>query len=153
MTVTARPRAPRPGRDEADRGAVTLETVILTPALLALIGLLVVGGRVTSAQNVVEQAASEAARTASLARTGPGAAKAARTAATAALQRRGATCEQISISIDTSGFAVPAGQPATVTATVSCTVPLSDLGLPGAPGSHTVSAKAASPLDTYRGRG
>ena len=51
-----------------------------------------------------------------------------------------------------TGFAVQAGTPATVSATVSCTVPLSDLALPGLPGAHTITATFTSPLDVYRQR-
>ena len=54
-------------RDE--RGSATVETVIGVPAFLLLIGLLVLGGRIAIASQVVQAAASDAARAASLART------------------------------------------------------------------------------------
>ncbi len=58
------------------------------------------------------------------------------------------------VSVDVAGFAVPPGQPATVSADVSCTVPLSDLlpWLPGLPGAKTVKAQFSSPLDPFRAR-
>ena len=42
--------------------------------------------------------------------------------------------------------------PPRVTATVTCQVPLSDLLLPGMPGSRTLTATFTSPLDPFRGR-
>ena len=52
----------------------------------------------------------------------------------------------------TTGFATPVGTPATVSATVTCVVELSDLALPGVPGTRTVTVTVTSPLDTYRER-
>ena len=139
---------PAPG----ERGSATLELVVWAPGLLLLLGLLAAAGRITSAQGVVEQAAVDAARTASVART-PGQARsdahrtAGATGAGSALH-----CTALTVAVDTRGFAVPVGQPATVTATVTCPVRLADLALPGLPGSRTVTAQASSPLDTYRER-
>ena len=58
----------------------------------------------------------------------------------------------MTISVDTSGFGSPVGTPASVRATVTCVVNLSDLAVPGVPGTRTVSASMSSPLDTYRER-
>jgi hypothetical protein len=44
------------------------------------------------------------------------------------------------------------GQLGNVSATVICRVPLSDLVLPGTPGSRTLTATFTSPLDPFRGR-
>jgi hypothetical protein len=45
------------------------------------------------------------------------------------------------------------GQPGQVTATVTCTVRLSDLtAVPGMPGSRTLTATFVSALDPYRAR-
>jgi len=41
--------------------------------------------------------------------------------------------------------------PITVTATVSCRVELSDLGLVFLPGATTVTASSTAPVDTWRG--
>ena len=56
------------------------------------------------------------------------------------------------VALDTSGFAIRPGQSATVTATVTCPVRLSDLAVPGLPGTRTVSHTATSSLDTFRER-
>ncbi len=140
-------------RRRDDRGAVTLEFVVVAPALLALLGLLVMAGRVAIASNSVESAADEAARTASISRTASGARAAAEDGARRSLAEQGLQCSSVQVGVDTAGFAVPVGLPAQVHATVTCVVQLSDLALPGFPGSRTVTATAVSPLDTYRERG
>ncbi len=139
-------------RPDDDRGSASLEFVVLAPALLALIGLLIVGGRVAVANNSVEQAADEAARSASISRTAAGARVAALDGARRALGEQGLHCSSIGVDLDASGFAVPVGVPAQVRATVTCVVRLADVAVPGFPGSRTVTASAVSPLDTYRER-
>jgi len=71
--------------------------------------------------------------------------------ARAALRQDGLDCAPV-VVVDTSQFATPPGEPATVTATVSCTVSLSSLALPGLPGSARLQASFTSPLDIYRSR-
>jgi Flp pilus assembly protein TadG len=136
-----------------DRGSVTLEFVVLAPVLLALIGLLIMAGRVGIASNSVEAAADEAARSASISRTAAGARSAAQDGARRTLAAQDLRCSSVQVDVDTSGFAVPVGLPAQVRATVTCVVALGDLALPGFPGSRTVTATAVSPVDTYRERG
>lgn len=138
------------GRDE--RGSTTLELVVWAPGLLLLIGLLTVAGRVNSANAAVEQAAVDAARTASSARTAAAAAGLAQAGADRTLAAQGLQCTTTTVALDTSGFATPPGQSATVTATVTCPVRLSDLSIPGLPGTRTVSHTATSSLDTFRER-
>ena len=135
-----------------ERGSVSLELVILTPGLLLVIGVLIYGGRLELAKQSVQAAASQAAREASIARTQPEANSTADAAATRSLAEQGLNCVSSSVSVDTSGFASPAGTPATITAEVTCVVHLSDLAVPGLPGSRMVTATADSPLDTYRER-
>ena len=135
-----------------DRGSATLELVVLAPALLLLVGLVVFAGRITVTAGSVEQAASAAAREASLARSVSTARSAAAQAARAALAERGMKCSALAVTTNTAGFAVRVGRPATVTTTVSCTVSMADLAMPGLPGSRTLTSSAVSPLDTYRSR-
>lgn len=143
-------RARFPAR--GDRGSSSLELVVLASGFLLFVGLVIFGGRVALAGQAVIQAAEEAARTASLARTQPEAARGAAGAARATLSQQNLACTGVDVGVDTSGFARPPGVPATVAATVTCVVALSDLALPGVPGSRTVTATATSPLDTYRER-
>ena len=137
-------------RDET--GSIPLELAILTPAGLLLISVVVFAGRVAIAHQTLDGAAASAAREASISRTQPAANSAASTAVAQALTQQGLDCSSTLVSVDTTGFASPAGTPATITATVTCVVPLADLAIPGLPGSMTITGTASSPLDTYRER-
>jgi Flp pilus assembly protein TadG len=144
--VTAR-RRPR-----AEDGSAALELVVLGPVLLAMLALIIAAGRTSIAQGAVDAAARDAARQASIALSPAAADAAARSSALAALRRDGLGCKPV-ITINTSGFATPAGQPALpVSVTVSCAVPLADLSLPGLPGTITMSSVFTSPLDQFRAR-
>jgi Flp pilus assembly protein TadG len=136
---------------DAQAGDAALELIIIAPVLLAIIGLVIAAGRTSVAQGSVDAAARDAARQASIARSPADALAAARLSADDALSQDGLNCDPI-VSVDTSGFGVPVGQPAEISATVSCTVPLSDLVVPGLPGSKTLTYTFTSPLDPYRGR-
>ncbi len=141
----------RPVDWHAADGSAALELVILVPVLLGLLGLVIAAGRTSLAQGSVDAAARDAARQASIALT-PLAAKSAGTAsATEALRQDGLGCRPI-VSINLAGFRTAPGQPAMVWATVTCTVSLSSLALPGLPGSYTMQARFGSPLDIYRSR-
>ena len=139
-------------RGRRDGGSVTLELAILTPALLMLLGLVVVAGRIEVASAAVDQASAAAAREASLARTPVAARAAATRTATANLAAQNLHCTDVRVTVDTAGFAVPVGTPAQVTARVTCTLSTGDLSVPGMPGTRTISASSQSSLDTYRGR-
>ncbi len=135
----------------ADDGNAALELVILAPVLLGLLGLVIAAGRATIAQGSVDAAARDAARQASISLTPAVAQGAGQASARAALQQDGLDCAPV-VVVDTSQFATPPGEPAMVTATVSCTVSLSSLALPGLPGSARLQASFTSPLDIYRSR-
>lgn len=136
------------GRDE---GNAALELVVLAPVLLFVLGLVVAAGRTSIAQGSVDAAARDAARQASISLTPEAAQAAALSSAKSALGRDGLDCNPV-VTVNTAQFSVPVGQPATVTATVSCQVPLSDLLVPGLPGSRTLSFTFTSPLDPFRER-
>jgi Flp pilus assembly protein TadG len=125
---------------------------VLAPALLALLGLVIVAGRVSAAGSAVEQGAASAARAASIARDARAAQVAADRATGQALRDQGITCRTVTSSVDVRGFAVDVGSPASVTVTVRCAVPLGDLAVPGIPGQRTVAATMTSPIDRFRGR-
>jgi Flp pilus assembly protein TadG len=139
-------------RGARDTGSVTLELTVLAPAVLVLLGLVIVAGRVEIAHQALDHAAQTAARTASLARDLATAQTQARQAATAELAAGNLHCAETRVTVNTSGFAVPVGRPAQVTVTLSCTVALASLAVPGIPGSRVETASATSPLDTYRAR-
>jgi Flp pilus assembly protein TadG len=136
----------------AERGAASVELVILVPVLVVMLGLLVAGGRLWFARATVVEASQSAARAASLARSSGEAHDAGRRAANRILSTDGLRCAGDSVAVDTGAFGVPVGTPATITASVTCRVPFADLGLPGMPGSVTVRSTGAAALDTYRAR-
>ncbi|MCL2090604.1 MAG: pilus assembly protein [Micrococcales bacterium] len=138
-------------RDQA--GSVSLETLIGLPALMVLTVLVVAAGWYVTGRSAVSSAANEAARAATLARGAGDAERLALSAARVTLDNSDLRCQDSpTVVVDTSGFAVPDGQPAQVTVTVTCVVPLAGFGVPGL-GDQTVTATATSALDTYRGRG
>lgn len=139
-------------RQEREAGSASLEIVVLAPALLLFVFLVIFAGRWALAQQAVQAAASEAARAASIARSAGEAGGSATSAAATSLTNQKVRCATQTVSVDTSGFAVPVGTPATVAATVTCVVDMSDLALPGVPGSRTLTSTMISPLDTFRSR-
>lgn len=141
----------RRGRTD-DHGSAAIEAAILAPPLLVLIGLAIVGGRVQVAGGAIEAAAHDAARAASIARTAGQAQADAYTAANGTLGQQGLHCASLSVVVDTSGFSIPVGQPATVSASITCVVDFSDLVADGLPGSKTLNARFVSVLDTFRTR-
>ena len=145
-------RSVRRSRAGRDRGSASVEVAVIAPAIIALLGLMVAFGRVTDADGAVDAAAHAAARAASLERDAASAQSQARAAAEDSLSGDGITCQSSDVVVDTSGYALDVGQEATVTATISCTARLSDIGLPGLPGAKTLTSSFTSPIDTYRGR-
>jgi len=139
-------------RPDRERGSAVIEAVIGVPAFMLFVLLIVFAGRVAIAHQGVQSAAADAARSASIARTQGAAQTAGDTAAATSLANQHVNCTVTTISVDTTGFASPVGTPAKVMASVSCQVNLSDIWLPGVPGTKTITATMSSPLDTYRER-
>ncbi len=145
------------GRPDREAGNAALELVILGPALLFLIGLIIALGRVSTAQNAVADAAQDAARQASLQLSPAAAVAAGQASAQAALAQDGLHCDpQVTVNPyggnGLRGFQAQVGQPAAVSATVTCTVSLAQIIVPGLPGSQTIRETFTSPLDPYRER-
>lgn len=135
-----------------ERGSVTVELALVVPALVLVLGLLVAGGRLWFARAAVVESAHSAARAASLARSAGTAASDGRAAGRASLSTAGLRCSGAAIDVGTEAFGVPVGTPAVVRSTVTCSVPLGDVVLPGLPGSIRLSGDGAAALDTYRSR-
>lgn len=131
---------------------MAVEAAIAVPAFALFVGLIIFAGRVAVTHQAVEAAAADAARAASIARTADAATQAADLAATTSLTNQDLACRATSVQIDASGFATRIGTPGLVEVTVTCTLDLSDLAVPGVPGTHTVTAVMTSPIDTWRQR-
>ena len=159
-------RGARPGTGTAparERGSVTVEVAILTPAFLMLIVLATVVGRTALAQNAVDLAAHDAARAGSISRTLDAARTDGEAQARSRLAEAGLNCGYLEVTLAgidgrtgrqislAEVFAVPVGEPVSISSFVVCDVALNDLV--GAPGSRRVEASFVSPMDRYRARG
>lgn len=147
----------RPRRPEYEAGNAALELVILGPALLFLIGLIIAFGRTETAVSAVSDAARDAARQASLQLNPADAAAAGQASAQTALADDGLNCDP-QVTVDTNGtgrlpgFQAQVGQPAAVSATVTCVVSLAQIIVAGLPGTDTITETFTSSLDPYRER-
>ena len=137
-------------RDE--RGSASVEAAVGLPSFVFFVGLIIFGGRTATTHQAVESAAADAARSASTARTSSEAQEDAKNAARASLANQQIHCLNVDVSVDTSDFSKPVGEPGTVAVTVQCRLDLSDLSVPGVPGSRVIKATVSSPLDTWRER-
>jgi len=113
-----------------ERGSISIWMAASSFIMIVLVGLAVdLGGKVHTQQQA-RNVAAQAARTGA----------------------QEVQCVTMSVSVDTGGFQAPIGTTAQVTATVTCTVNLSDLAIPGLPGSRTITETVSSPIDAYRER-
>jgi Flp pilus assembly protein TadG len=138
-------------RDE--RGSAAVEAAVSVPAFALFVGLIIFGGRTATTHQSVETAAADAARAASIERTASAARTKAITAATTSLSNQGIDCLGVDVMVDASQFSRAVGETATVSVTVQCRLDLSDLSVPGVPGSRLIKATQTSPIDTWRERG
>jgi Flp pilus assembly protein TadG len=127
-----------------DHGSVTVEMVILTPILVALVLFVVMLGRSGGATEQVRHAADAGARAASIvSRSSMN--DIARLVATADLAANGVNCASTSVSV---GF-TSAPSVSSVTVTVSCAVNSQGTSLLGA-STRTVTASSTEIIDRYR---
>ena len=144
MLFTGIRHRPRAWADE--RGSAAVELVILTPVLILFLLLYLGFGRITRAGQLVDDAAAQAARAATLNYLDPGQAQAAaEKAATQALTASGLACADDQITVQT-GDDRPGGS---LTVHVSCRAVLSQAVAAGLPGSVTLTASSTSPIDVY----
>ncbi len=128
-----------------DRGSIAVELVFIMPVMLLMLALIYAYGRVAQVNGTLDAGTRDAARAASQARSEVEAQQVAERAVETALG--GGPCHDTA-TVTLSGV-FQSGFPITVTS--SCTYPLGDLGLLGAPGNVTVSSRFTSPLDPNRG--
>ncbi len=132
-----------------DKGSLTVELVVITPVLFLLALSMLVFGRVTTARQEVVEASRAGAQAAAVLSNANSAEWGAAVDVAVATSSGGRTCIRPQITTDTSHF-YAGGY---VTVTVECHVELSDIAIPGMPGSTTVRASATAPIDPYRGVG
>jgi Flp pilus assembly protein TadG len=127
-------------------GSLTVELVVLMPALFIVVLTIIAFGRVSDSRQQVADAAQAGAESAAVS---PGPSSAASNAAfdaAAAVAGRAHSCVQPQINTDLGHF-YPGGF---VRVTVTCQVSLSDLSVPGIPGATSIQATSTAPIDPYR---
>ena len=119
---------------------------MVIPVLVMLLALAVLGGRVSGAQGLVNDAATSAAQAAALAQDPADAQSDGQSTAQAALQQSGADCvPPAQVTVDLSDFA-PGG---TVTVSVTCDFSTGGLS-PLSFGPSSVTGTATAPIEPYR---
>ncbi|NKQ55574.1 pilus assembly protein TadE [Amycolatopsis sp. K13G38] len=132
-------------RDE--QGSVATELTLLAPLLIILLLFVVFCGRLADSRLRVDDAAHQAVRAATLARSSTQANADARSTAEAALAQAGVSCRSLTVTAQLGRL-----QPgSTVMVTVTCDIGLSDLTLLGVPGATTAESTASSVVDQWRG--
>ena len=136
------------GRREEGSQGIQMAAMVAPCLLLLMVGVAI--HRAAADNLAVDTAAYDAARAASIARTAGQAQASGQAAADASLAQSGLVCADRTVALNLSGFDVPVGQPATVSATVSCTA--TTAGMPWVTGGRSFTSTAVSPLDSYRER-
>lgn len=136
-----------PTRTWRDRGSAAAELTLLAPLLVLVLLLLVAAARLVSARHKVNDAAHQAARSASIERSPSAATDAATSTARTAITTGGVACQHLNVTTDTSGFR-PGGH---VSVELTCTVALSDLALLQLPGARAIKARFTVPIDRWIG--
>jgi Flp pilus assembly protein TadG len=141
-----RPVGVEPGRPAGDGGTIAIEMTFFIPAILLLFGLIFAYGRVAQVNGTLESGTRDAARSATVARSYDQALDAARRVVAEAVSPTPACLSSLDIQL--LGTYEP-GEPITVR--VTCTYSLSDIGLPGSPGTLSPTTQFTSMLDPNRG--
>ena len=132
-------------RDE--RGSLAIEMAMIAPGLLLIFALIFAYGRAGQVNGSLESGTRDAARSVTLARSYDEALDRAKAVMLDAIKDTPQSCQN-SMVLRIVGDYEP-GEPVTVS--TECTYDLSDLGLPGAPGTLTAKSSFTSMLDPYRG--
>jgi hypothetical protein len=129
-----------------ENGSLVVELVVLTPVLFVLALCTLVFGRVSGARQQVTESARAGAQAAAVMPSAQSAQEAAGESAVVGGDGRPRSCTRTLVVTDVSHF-YPGGY---VRVTVTCAVDLSDLSVPGVPGSTSISESTTAPVDPYR---
>jgi Flp pilus assembly protein TadG len=146
------PKLALPKIRDNERGSFSVELAVVLPALVLLLLIVVLGGRLVEAQGAVDGAARDAARAASLARfPGTGDLGATTLAEQAAAGDLTGYCTGDNLNVTVNGFpqtgAAPLGD--NVTVTVTCDIDTSIFSVFGLGATHQMTGTAVAPLDPY----
>lgn len=138
---------PHHGRNED--GSAAVEVLIFAGLTITGLGIMFAIGSANTAIGRVADSAHDAARAATKQQTAAAASQAAHQAITDNIgDNRNGLCETQSVGVDVHDFRAGGA----VTVTVTCSVRLSEVFLPGIPGSFSTTGRSTSPVDTYRSK-
>jgi Flp pilus assembly protein TadG len=145
------------GGADPERGSMSVELAAIIPALILLLLLVALGGRLVQARGAIDGAARDASRAASLARyPGQGQLGATTLADQAAAGDLAGYCAGGDLDVGVTGFPTLGDAAAlgdNVTVTVKCGVNTSVFGVLGLGVTHWMTGTAVAPLDPYMCRG
>ena len=130
-----------------ERGSASLELVLVTPALIALLLLVVAGGRLVQARGDVDAMARDAARAASVARSPAEAAARAEAMVRERVGSGGPQCREPAVLTDTAAFR----SGGIVGVSVTCQVDLASVSLLGLSATREIASSATEVVDERRG--
>jgi Flp pilus assembly protein TadG len=133
-------------RRRNDSGSLVVELVVLTPVVFLIALCILVFGRVSEARQLVTESARAGAQAAAVMPNAQSAQSAAADSSAIGTSGQTHTCAHAQVVTDVSHY-YPGGY---VRVTVTCAVSLSDLSVPGIPGSTTISESSIAPVDPYR---
>ncbi len=143
--------APHQPAAERTRGSMSIEAVIIIPAFLVFLSLIIAIARVAIAESDVHAAAVEGVRHALRQPHSSDGDHIAYQAASDHLAKEGITCLTLEITTETTALNLTPGQPGSLTATITCVVPLADLVVPGMPGQVTLTESFTTMINAYTG--
>lgn len=150
-------RPPVPATADRERGSMSVELAAVIPALVLLLLIVALAGRLVESQGAIDGAARDAARAASLARyPGTGSLGATSLAQQAAAGDLSGFCTGGNLAVTVANFPgldQPAQLGENVTVTVTCDVNTSVFGVLGLGVRHQMTATAVAPLDPFMCRG
>ena len=131
----------------SERGSAPLELVLMAIPVLAVMMLIVFGGRVMKADGTLDGVAHFGALRAAQARSAGDADASAQDAVAAEIAAAGLPCDSTAVVVDIADFR-PGG---TVAVEVTCQLRLSDLGPLPVPGSRSTVSRSLAVIDVFRG--
>ncbi|TDD59884.1 pilus assembly protein TadE [Kribbella antibiotica] len=134
-------------RARSERGALALEMAVLAPILLILFMFLLACGRYFQTSSLLESAARDGARAASMSRSQADAQSRVNDAVTRTMSQAVASCAGTASGTLTTPLV--AGTPLSVE--VTCTIDYRDLSFLGLSGDTTITKTFTSSVDPYRG--
>ncbi len=129
-----------------DRGSLSIEYVIITPILFFVLAMIYVFGRIAEVNGVLDASTRDAARVASEAPNHDAAQQAAMQVVRDAVGKGSSMCRSTLDVTVSNNFA----RGNTITVVATCTYPVGDAGLPGAPGTLHVKSQFSSIIDPNR---